>query len=138
MGNVDISFTLDGEIILTNGDLTLISNDTQITQEINFRLRTTKGDWTLSPNVGASLEDFIGQPNTPATHTLIEQRVQDALSYGNLLTNADISAFDIGENEVFILIEFPSTETSDKIISLQSSLSLMTGQLAFKALSRTY
>lgn len=120
--------TETGELVLSeHGDLAIAFGDDQIAQEVLFRLKTTVGDWLLSPNVGTSLEDFIGEPNTTLTHAAIEQRINQALTYDNLLFFPEINCVSIDENEVFILIEFGSLEDDERVIQVQSSLDLRKG-----------
>jgi len=125
---IDIRFTEDGDLVVgETGDLDLVWGDEQIAQEVLFRLKTTLGDWTLSPNVGADLEKYIGEPNIPITHALIESQVIKAITRGNLLVFPSVRAVPIGENEVFILIEFGSIEEDERIIQVQSGLDLRKG-----------
>jgi phage baseplate assembly protein W len=125
---VDIKLTEDGELVLTgNGDLALTYGDEQVAQEALFRIKTTKGDWVLSPQIGASLEEFIGQPNTDITRAAIEQRVIEALTYKDLLILPTVHAVQLSQNEVFVLVEFGSLEDDDRIIQVQSMLDLQKG-----------
>ncbi len=125
---IDLQMTDDGELVIAeNGDLALVYGDEQIAQEVLFRLKTTVGDWLLSPHVGTSLEDFIGEPNTELTHSAIEQRVIDSITFDNLLLFPEVNAVPVGENEVFILIEFGSLENDNRVIQIQSSLDLRKG-----------
>lgn len=134
---VDLKITDDGELVLSPaGDLAITYGDEQIAQEVVFRLKTTLGDWTLSPTVGASLEEFIGQPNTPLVLAAIEQRINNTLTSDNLLIFPDINAVSISENEVFILIEFGSLEDDDRIITVQSALDLRKGLVFARVGSR--
>lgn len=131
----DIYMSDDGELLVgPDGDLQLVHGDEQIAQEVIFRLRTVKGDWVLSPNIGCSLEEFIGKPNTPLTHTAIEERIREALTFDFLLAYPEITVVDTPDeegnnNEVFILIEFASLESDDRIVQVSGSLSLRTGQV---------
>lgn len=130
---VDIKMTTDGELeIGPGGDLALVWGDEQVIQEVIFRLKTTKGDWVLSPEIGCSLEEFIGKPNTPLTHAAIEERIRRALTNDLLLALPEIHVVDLpsetGEsNEVFILIEFSSLEQDERRIQVTSSLDLRKG-----------
>jgi phage baseplate assembly protein W len=134
---VDIKMTNEGELEISDtGDLKMVYGDEQIAQEVLFRLKTTLGDWTLSPHIGASLEKFIGQPNTPLTHALIENEVLKALVRDNLLLSPSINAVAIGEHEVFILIEFGSIEEDERIIQIQSGLDLRKGLVFARIASR--
>lgn len=130
---IDFKMTVDGELMIgPDGDIALVWGDEQIIQEVIFRLKTTKGDWMLSPGVGCSLEEFIGQPNTVYTHTLIEERIRTALTNDGLLGMPEIYVVDMPDtdgnhNEVFILIEFSSLEKDYRQIQVTAGLDLRKG-----------
>lgn len=134
---VDIKLTLDGDLeIGPDGDLATVYGDEQIAQEALFRLKTTRGDYVLSPDVGASLEDFIGEPNTPFVRTAIEQRIYNTLTSKGLIIDPTIDVIPIGLNDVYVLIEFPSVEALDRIIQLEASLDLKKGLVFARSGSR--
>lgn len=134
---IDLKMTNEGELILSQtGDLEVVYGDEQLAQEVLFRIKTTLGDWTLSPQIGASLEKFIGQPNTTLTHALIENEIVKAITRDNLLLFPSVSAVAIGENQVFILVEFGSIEDDDRIIQIQSGLDLRKGLVFARIASR--
>lgn len=136
---IDIKMDMDtGEpIIGANGDFQLVQGDEQAIQEVVFRLKTTKGDWLLSPDCGCSLEQFIGKPNEPMTHTAIEAVVESELTRDLLLAFPDVSAVDVSENEVLILVEFPSLEQEDRLIQVQGVLDLKLGQVYTRSTYRS-
>jgi len=112
---IDLQMTDSGDIVWnSSGDLALVNGDSELAQEILFRLKTYQSDWTLQPSVGCSLEDFVGQPNTDYTCAGIEQRILDNLTYDNLMHSPDVSAVPLDANTVFILIEFNSTDSTKK------------------------
>ena len=119
-----------------NGDFALVSGDTELAQEILFRLKTYQSDWTLQPSVGCSLEDFIGQPNTDYTCAAIEQRIIDNLTYDNLTHSPDVSAVPLDANTVFILIEFNSTDSMNTVVQIQNQLDLREGYVYSRVLTR--
>ena len=125
---MDLKLTDDGDLVLdSNGDLVTVSGDEELAQAVRFRLKTLKGDYTLAPSIGTSLEQFIGEENSPDTRSLIESTVSDSLTFDNLLINPSVRCIPLSENEIFILVEFPSTEDDDKKIQLSSSLDLKRG-----------
>ena len=118
------------------GDLALVTGDTELAQEILFRLKTYQSDWTLQPSVGCSLEDFIGQPNTDYTCAAIEQRIIDNLTFDNLTHSPDVSAVSLDDDTVFILIEFNSSDSMNKVVQIQSQLDLKEGTIYNRVLTR--
>jgi hypothetical protein len=126
----DLMINEDGDLMIApNGDLLTVSGDEQIIQAIIFRLKTYRGDYTLSPNLGFSLEDFIGKPNSAATRSLIETTIEDILSVDFLVINPTIKCIPLNEEEVFILIEFPAQSDSTKKVQISSSLDLKAGSV---------
>lgn len=125
---IDLKMTEDGELVVgTDGDLQLAYGDEQLAQEILFKLKTTLGDWRLSPNVGSNLERFIGQPNEPLTHSLIKSEVYRAITRNNFISLPTVDVIPVGENEVLIIIEFGSVEEDGRVIQIQSGMDLRKG-----------
>jgi phage baseplate assembly protein W len=134
---IDLRMTETGELVISvEGDLDFVYGDEQIAQEVLFRLKTTLGDWSLSPNVGASLERFIGEPNTPIIHKMIESEIVKSITKDNLLFLPYVKVIPIEENKVFILIEFGSIEDEERVIQVQSGLDLKKGLVFAKIGSR--
>lgn len=135
----DLYLSTDGELqIGADGDLKLVHGDEQVIQEVIFRLKTTKGDWVLSPNIGCSLEEFIGAPNTSLTHAAIEERIRQNLTQDLLLAMPEVHAVDMptesGENtQVFILIEFASLEKDYRKIQVTADLDLRLGEVVARS-----
>lgn len=127
---LDIKFTADGDLVINSaGDIELVDGDDQIAQEVLFRLKTTPGDWTLSPRVGAGLERFIGQPNTDLTRAAIEQAVESALTYDQLVPAPTVDCIPVDANTVLVLVEFDSVENDRRMVQVRSSLDLKKGKV---------
>jgi len=134
----DFKITDDGMFVIaaSSGDLEMVEGDAALAQQIIFRLKTFKGDWTLSPDCGASLEQFIGQPNTRSTRNLIEQAIKSELARGGLVISPTVTCIQLSEEEVYILVEFASIETSGKKLQIDSQLDLRTGKVFARALNK--
>lgn len=131
---IDLKITNDGELVVENGDFVLVKGDEALAQQALFRMKTTKGDWLLSPNVGCSLEDFIGAPNEQVTWLAIETRVAIELTKDLDLPQPTISCVPLTDNEVFILVEFPSIEEEKRTIQIQAQLDLRKGLVFARSL----
>lgn len=68
-----------------NGDILIVRNEDVVAQEIQWRLKTVRGDWILEPECGADLETLIGQPNSPKTGALMESLISRALTHDGFL-----------------------------------------------------
>ena len=128
----------NGDFVLNaNGDFQIIYGDEYLAQEIMFRMKTTKGDCLVDSNVGCSLEQFIGQPNTPSTLTYIEKVVSDELTRDSLILDPVVNAVSVNANEVLIVVEFPSSESNRRIIQIISGLDLLKGLVFSRIDSRS-
>lgn len=97
----DLYFTPSGDItVASNGDIAVTTNDIeQIEQQALIRLVTQINDFTVYPNLGASLQRLIGMPNN--------QRTAD---YGiSLIINALKRNWNIGSVSVDAWPTSPST-----------------------------
>lgn len=81
--SVDFKFSWDGDYIVDEtGDIQDTSEDylLSLQQEIQTRVKSTLGDWRDNEGIEASLDDFVGEPNTPETANEIQRRVVSSLS----------------------------------------------------------
>lgn len=61
----DLSFSPDGDFELTeDGDFALARGENCLIDDIDMAVKTQKGDSSVYPDLGADLEELIGQPNT--------------------------------------------------------------------------
>lgn len=133
----DLLMTPTGDLVWgPDGDLVLVSGDAETAQEVQFRLQTYQGDWTLVPGIGCSLEDFIGAPNTPLTWAAIEQRIVNQLEAFSLLENPSVQCVDLDTNSVLILIEFNSLDGLGQVVQIQGTLDLNEGNIFSRSLVR--
>lgn len=118
-----------GDIALgANGDLKVAYDDDVTVQDITFRLRTYKGDYGYRPQCGASVEDFIGQPNTRETGNSLKARLIEALTYDRLLSSSSfaIEVVPLNEHTIAALIKVDGLRGK---FTVASSLDLSTGEL---------
>ena len=78
-GMKDVRIGYNTDINLENGDLMLTSGIDYIELEIYKLLITKQGDWKVSPLIGCSPNDFIGEQNTRDTALKIEQYIENGL-----------------------------------------------------------
>lgn len=123
-------------VVGPTGDLELVDGDEQIAQEILFRLKTQKGDYLLSPHIGASLEKYIGQPNEPATHFAIESDVFTALTFDGLIYLPQVDCFPVSDNEVMVLVEFESLNDDNVTVQVSAGLDLREGLVTSRSGTR--
>jgi len=125
---VDWAVDEDGELLVgPNGDVLKVTGQRQVAQEILFRLKTSKGDYTIDPNVGADLEKFIGLPNTEKVRNDILDAVIRELSRDDFVTLRNVRVLKTGDNSVLIVVEY--LDATLNRIQWSASLNLNDGKI---------
>lgn len=108
-GLYDIKMTLDGDLVIDAGDIGLVNGIDWFVQEVNKIVRTNNPEWELHPNVGASLEDFAGQPNVREVGRAIEERLHAKITEDNIQFPGTLSIkvvpVSISDIKVYINLE---------------------------------
>jgi len=88
---VDIAVTASGDLCLaSNRDFSLTSGSGVLKQDIAFRLRTNPGEFYPHLEVGAGLDELIGEPNTRYTAKTGESKIVRSLIYDSMVQNLDL------------------------------------------------
>lgn len=105
--SIDWAVDENGDLLVgPDGDILQVKGQKQIAQEILFRLKTSKGDYTISPEVGANLESFIGSPNTQAVRDEIVKVVEEELQRDNFIPLRKVRALKTDTNSVLVVVEY--------------------------------
>lgn len=127
---IDISFSWNGDFSIgKDGDLNTTSTDQiqALVQNIQAAVASTPQDWEEFINLGAGLDEFIGEANTKETATRIESRVRENIITANLVraSDLDVKVVPVGIYSVLIIIRVQALATinnslkdSNLIISL--------------------
>jgi phage baseplate assembly protein W len=91
-----------------------------VRDSIRIILTTEPGERLMLPTFGAGLRSFLFEPNVPATHRLIEERVQHALRRWEprvAVDSIDVAAHpdDPGRATVTITYTLVATQASERI-----------------------
>lgn len=91
--STDLVFTTRGDYACFNGDLASSEEDPlrSLYQEILTRVKSSLGDWEMYPSLGASLEDFIGEPNNKITAEAMKIRMTASLAKDGFLNTSDLN-----------------------------------------------
>jgi hypothetical protein len=92
--NSDVLWTSRGDICIDEfGDVMDTEYDPlrSLVQEIRTRLEASMGDWKVYTNIGANLEDFVGQLNNKTTAEGVKLRVKDSLTKDGFIAPQDIN-----------------------------------------------
>lgn len=125
----DLAMTEKGDLIVgANGDLLLRRGNECLADQILFRLKTIRGDYLLEPGCGASLENFVGQPNTERTGAALELAARHALTHDGFLLASDLSVrcVPLSETEVALLLDVFG---EDEPFRLAAALDLRAGEI---------
>ena len=91
--STDFSWTSRGDLAIGhNGDLADTYGDPlrSLYQEIRTRTMSALGDWKLYPNLGANLENYVGEPNDKRTAEAIKLRIIASLAKDGLVNTRDM------------------------------------------------
>ena len=121
---LDLAWSSNGDISLgTNGDLLDTSTDTirSLREQVGIICASSINDWVVYPSKGATLSDFIGEPNTPDTADAISDRLRLALTSAGVVNEEDLSirVIPIQLHKVMIVVRIEAVETTTN--SLDSS-----------------
>jgi hypothetical protein len=89
----DLAWTFRGDYTVSHdGDIMDTYEDPlrSIVQEIRDRIKSDKGDWRYYPELGASVSDFVGEPNTKLTAESIKARILMAITRNGLVNSNDV------------------------------------------------
>lgn len=126
-GLEDIATTPDGDIIIENGDIKMVSGIDWFIQEVNKILRSGV-DWYFAPNAGVDLEQFYGRVNSAELGRQIEELVKTKITRQNLNYPADLSVkvvpISISELKLYITLIFDrqTVSVTKMIYNLQNGL----------------
>ncbi len=80
--SVDLDWTWDGDLVTgDDGDLKDTSDDLllSLVNEIHTVVKSSTQDWRDNPEVGADIDDFVGEPNDRITAKELQKRVFSSL-----------------------------------------------------------
>ena len=88
---VDISVSASGDLVLwDNRDFLVVNGKDVLKQDIAFRLRTDPGEFVPHMDLGAGLDDLIGEPNSRETARSGESKITMSLVGDGMVGNADL------------------------------------------------
>ena len=89
---IDIQVTPSGDLSLSSdGGFALISASGVLKQDVTFRVRTNRDEFEPHPDVGADLDEIIGEPNTRETAGIGNRKIQYSLTSDGMVRDRDLS-----------------------------------------------
>ena len=87
----DISVSASGDLVLdSNRDFLVVHAKDVLKQDIAFRLRTDPGEFVPHLDLGAGLDDLVGEPNSRETSRSGEVKITMALVGDGMVGNSDL------------------------------------------------
>lgn len=127
--SIDLDWTWDGDYVLGNdGDIGDTSYDTlkSIETEVATIVKSDALDWEKDPFIGATLNDFVGEPNTRETGKRIEERVLLALGNVGILQPSDLQVrvVPITAHQLMIMITVATYWSSNNRLNMAEPVSV--------------
>jgi len=129
MGNyshlADLSLSEDGDFEIDgSGDLAMSYGLDCLEDDVRIRLNTNAPDWFHHRWLGATLEDFIGEPNTKAIGEMGRDRIYDNLTRDGKIRSADLNVHVTPINESEILYYIIINGSHEQNLNIPFSLKL--------------
>ena len=126
---VDVFWTWDGDMATADdGDLKDTSSDylLSLRQEIQTVVKSEVGEWELDPTIGATLSDYLGEPNTRENGAAIENRIKTKMIEVNLVQREDLSVrvTPVGPHQIMILINVVVVASTQNQLNATNSVSV--------------
>jgi hypothetical protein len=96
---LDVFLTPSGDLAVENGDLALADGVQERFQMARCRVLTDAPDWFHHPELGASLSDLFGEPNSEATARDGTERIVSALTYDGYFSPAEVEVEAVPDEE---------------------------------------
>ena len=87
---VDLYVTPSGDLDLIGNNLRMTAASGVLKQDIAFRLRTSYDDFIPHPEIGADLDELIGEPNSREVSTLGASKITHSLTRDGMVRNIDL------------------------------------------------
>ena len=115
--SIDLLWTDDGDwAVGRDGDIADTKFDPllAVSQDMYDRVKSDRGDYSEAPRMGASLSDFVGEPNTEEAGRQVETRILSAFQIGKAINESDatIQAFPLSVDTMGIKISLSVMPTT--------------------------
>lgn len=114
--SIDLDWTIDGDFMKdSSGDLKDTSEDLLLSfkNEVFTIIKSDLKEWREDLNVGAGLDDFIGEPNSKEIAARLEDHVKSALLLIASSSDLNIRVIPVGVYKVLITVNIQVLATVD-------------------------
>ena len=125
--SVDFDFSWDGDFVIdSQGDLKDTNEDklASIKNEIFTIVKSSLGDWREDPNVGADLDDFVGESNSRNTADNIQARLESSMSELVSIQDLSIRLTPVNIYKLLISITLEVLPTAENRLRAGTTLSV--------------
>jgi len=113
--NVDLEFSWNGDFGLADGDLADTEWDylESLKQDIHMVCASALQDWEVYPSLGASIGDFVGEPNIKATADALHDRLKISIVSLGVVAEEDllIKVVPVHIHKVLVIIKVNAIPT---------------------------
>lgn len=89
---VDVYVSPSGDLkTQSNGDLSVAMASGVLQQDIAFRLRTNPGEFIPHLDLGAGLDEIVGEPNSRETSIIGEKKIINSLTGDGMVSLIDLT-----------------------------------------------
>ena len=114
--NIDLHWSWNGDFDLAAGDLRDTSADAlrSLIQDVHTVCASSIRDWENYPGLGATLDDFLGEPNNQVIAAQVTDRLKVSLAAARVAASEDISIriVPVHVNKVLIIIGINAVATA--------------------------
>ena len=122
----DFKITDDGELDLSiDGKLMYAETDILLRQQAVCRIKSVMNDWFNVPELGANIEEFLGEVNNQDTANEITDRIIDALS--DIIRKDNVFIVPKVNKEDLFFIVFLRGNTSKTPIVINVKVDIVSG-----------
>ncbi len=113
--SVDLDWSWDGDLLVDEaGDLKDTSDDhlRSLLNEIQTIVKSNAGDWRDNKEVGADIDDFVGEPNDRYTGEALRNRITASLQLILRGTDVSVRILPVHIHKVLIIVNVQATATN--------------------------
>jgi hypothetical protein len=110
--NRDLSAEDDGDLVIENGDLVVDTVQASMRHYLLTWSMTTRGGFSFDPQVGWGGEGYVGKPNTPPVHQLMERDL--GYSFG--------LADDLSLEDLVYKVTYIDVDTAGVVVSFDGTV----------------